>query len=91
MNEVEKRELAAKVSSGSLLRFRRGVTVKGIKSLDQLRREWELLQLPDLAGKSVLDLNTWDGWFALQAERCGLSGWSDLIGTCGAWIMAEHS
>src|SRR5262249_13324752 len=33
--------------------------------------EWNRLKLSDLSGKSVLDINTWDGWFALQAESRG--------------------
>jgi tRNA (mo5U34)-methyltransferase len=31
------------------------------------------LALPDLAGKSVLDIGSWDGFFAFEAERRGAS------------------
>jgi Protein of unknown function (DUF1698) len=48
-----------------------GVTVQGHKTLDQLRWEWDRLKLSDLTGKTVLDVNTWDGWFTLQAEGRG--------------------
>ena len=72
MTEVEKRELAAKVPYGfHSYDFGDGVTVQGHMTLDVLRGEWDRLKLSDLAGKTVLDINTWDGWFALQSERCG--------------------
>ncbi len=29
--------------------------------------------MPDLHGKSFLDIGTWDGWFAFTAERLGAS------------------
>lgn len=32
-----------------------------------------MLQLPDLTGKTVLDVGTWDGFFAFEAERRGAS------------------
>jgi tRNA (mo5U34)-methyltransferase len=72
MTESEKRELASKVPVWFHSHdFGDGVVVAGHKSLNRLRQEWAQLALPDLAGKSVLDINTWDGWFALEAERHG--------------------
>jgi tRNA (mo5U34)-methyltransferase len=47
-----------------------GVT-GGHKKPRELDAEWEALQLPALAGKSVLDIGTWDGYFAFRAEREG--------------------
>ena len=41
----------------------------GHKSPDLLEREWSNLRLPDLAGRSVLDIGCWDGWFSFRAER----------------------
>jgi tRNA (mo5U34)-methyltransferase len=48
-----------------------GVVTPGYKGPDLLEREWSQLGLPDLRGKSVLDIGTWDGWFAFRAERAG--------------------
>lgn len=48
-----------------------GVVTPGHKSLDALRAEYDALDLPDLAGKTVLDIGGWDGWFAFEAERRG--------------------
>ena len=31
------------------------------------------LHLPDLRGKTVLDVGAWDGYFSFEAERCGAS------------------
>jgi tRNA (mo5U34)-methyltransferase len=33
--------------------------------------EWEYLHLPDLAGRSVLDVGAYDGFFSFEAERRG--------------------
>lgn len=38
-----------------------------------LERELLALQLPDLHGKSVLDIGTWDGYYAFSAEGLGAS------------------
>jgi tRNA (mo5U34)-methyltransferase len=43
----------------------------GHKALELLEREWSNLRLPDLAGRSVLDIGCWDGWFSFRAEREG--------------------
>ena len=32
------------------------------------------IDLPDLAGKTVLDIGAWDGYYSFQAERLGASG-----------------
>jgi tRNA (mo5U34)-methyltransferase len=48
-----------------------GVVTPGFKGLDLLEREWSQLELPDLRAKRVLDIGTWDGWFAFRAERAG--------------------
>jgi len=50
-----------------------GVVTNGAKSPEQMRREWEQMRLPDLRGKSVLDINAWDGFFAFEAEKRGAS------------------
>jgi tRNA (mo5U34)-methyltransferase len=48
-----------------------GVVTEGRKSAEQLDEEWAALALPDLRGKTVLDIGAWDGWFSFQAERHG--------------------
>ncbi|MGI9100111.1 MAG: methyltransferase domain-containing protein [Solirubrobacteraceae bacterium] len=48
-----------------------GVVTPGHKSPDELARELDALALPDLRGKSVLDIGGWDGFFAFEAERRG--------------------
>jgi tRNA (mo5U34)-methyltransferase len=48
-----------------------GVITPGVKDHDLLAAEWEALDLPDLRGKTVLDIGGWDGYFAFEAERRG--------------------
>ena len=52
-----------------------GVVTPGRKGggEDYMRRELEGLRLPDLSGKSVLDIGAWDGFYAFEAERRGAS------------------
>lgn len=48
-----------------------GVVTKGHKSPAQLAYELKSLRLPNLQGKSVLDIGAWDGFFSFAAERMG--------------------
>src|SRR3954470_13085910 len=48
-----------------------GVVTPGGKSPEFLARELASLQLPALAGKSVLDIGAWDGFYSFAAERLG--------------------
>lgn len=49
-----------------------GVITPGMKSAEQLALETQWLALPSsLAGKSVLDIGAWDGYFSFEAERRG--------------------
>lgn len=50
-----------------------GVVTPGFKSPELLEGEWAQLGLEDCAGRSVLDIGTWDGWFAFRSERAGAS------------------
>lgn len=43
----------------------------GSKTQEQLRHEIEALQLPNLHGKTVLDIGAWDGFFSFAAEQRG--------------------
>jgi len=45
-----------------------GVVTPGVKPTDQ-EAELAALQLPDLRGKTVLDVGAWDGFFSFAAER----------------------
>lgn len=48
-----------------------GVVTDGYKSAAGLEHELKALRLPDLAGKSVLDIGAYDGFFSFEAERRG--------------------
>lgn len=48
-----------------------GVVTEGHKSPGLLQDEWDAMRVPDLAGKTVLDIGAWDGFFSFQAERAG--------------------
>jgi tRNA (mo5U34)-methyltransferase len=48
-----------------------GIVTPGHKSAELLKIEWDQLQLGDLRGKTVLDIGSWDGYFAFTAERLG--------------------
>lgn len=53
-----------------------GVVTPGRKADGQelfLEGELMALQLPDLKGKTVLDIGTWDGYYAFSAEHLGAS------------------
>jgi len=51
--------------------FGDGVVAVGYESLDIVRHK--IGRLPDVRGKSVLDVNTWDGAMAFECERRGAS------------------
>lgn len=48
-----------------------GIITNGFKTPDILAAELEALHLPDLKGKTVLDIGAWDGFFSFEAERQG--------------------
>jgi tRNA (mo5U34)-methyltransferase len=50
-----------------------GVVTPGHKSPATLAGELAILGLPDLRGKSVLDIGAWDGYFSFACERLGAS------------------
>ena len=49
------------------------MTTPGRKSPEQLAAETAALALPDLRGKTVLDIGAWDGYFSFLAEERGAS------------------
>lgn len=48
-----------------------GVVTNGFQSRELLADMIERMRLPELRNKSVLDINTWDGFFAFEAECRG--------------------
>src|SRR5713101_3793630 len=51
----------------------KGVTTPGKKTVEALRDELQSLRLPDMKGKTVLDIGTFDGFYSFEAERRGAS------------------
>jgi len=71
-----------------------GVVTPGTKSPAVIARETASLRLPSLAGRSVLDIGAYDGYYSFMAERMGAARvvaldhfvWSlDLPGAIGYW------
>jgi tRNA (mo5U34)-methyltransferase len=48
-----------------------GVVTPGVHPLPRLQERMEALRLPDLRGKSVLDIGAYDGFYSFEAERRG--------------------
>lgn len=48
-----------------------GVITPGYKTPNIHKHELEAMRLPDLRGKSVLDIGAWDGFYSFEAERRG--------------------
>lgn len=49
-----------------------GSIVRGVCTLESLKMRISTFPIPrDLSGKRVLDIGTWDGWFAFEMERRG--------------------
>jgi tRNA (mo5U34)-methyltransferase len=48
-----------------------GLVTPGSKSAPYLEEQLAALELPDLRGKTVLDIGAWDGFFSFEAERMG--------------------
>jgi len=48
-----------------------GIVTNGLRNGEDLALELEELQLPDLRGRTVLDIGAWDGYFSFEAERRG--------------------
>jgi tRNA (mo5U34)-methyltransferase len=51
--------------------FGNGEIVNGIKPLEIIRLESEVIFSEAVSGKSVLDIGAWDGYFSFDAERRG--------------------
>lgn len=53
--------------------FDDGETMEGFRPIASLREEADLIFRHDIAGKSVLDIGAWDGYFSFEAEKRGAS------------------
>src|SRR5882724_11622789 len=67
-----------------------GVVTNGWKSPEYLAYEIENLRLPDLQGKSVLDINTMDGFYSFEAARRGAARVVALDHYMWAMDLKEH-
>src|SRR5258708_314995 len=67
----ELRNLADSVGWWHSIDFGSGVTTRGHKSVERLQSEWQAMRLPDLRGKTVLDVGAFDGYFSFCAEESG--------------------
>ncbi len=47
------------------------IVTPGVKTVEALESNLLAMQLPPLAGKSVLDIGAWDGYFSFAAEHMG--------------------
>jgi tRNA (mo5U34)-methyltransferase len=50
-----------------------GLSTPGKKTVETLRDELQSLRLPDVKGKTVLDIGAFDGFYSFEAERRGAS------------------
>ena len=48
-----------------------GIVTPGTQSQEFLKARMRSLQLPDLQGKSVLDIGAYDGFYSFEVERLG--------------------
>lgn len=48
-----------------------GIVTPGHKTPEILRQELDLLRLPMMSGKTVLDIGAWDGFYSFEAEKRG--------------------
>ena len=75
MPAIDPQELNAMVSSvpswWHSIDLGSGVTTPGLKTAESLASMLTAMNLPPLAGKSVLDVGAWDGFFSFAAERRG--------------------
>jgi tRNA (mo5U34)-methyltransferase len=44
------------------------ISTPGGKNAELLQKEWETMKVPNLEGKTVLDIGAWDGYFTFMAE-----------------------
>ncbi|MCU1460938.1 MAG: hypothetical protein JWO37_1013 [Acidimicrobiales bacterium] len=69
MSPDELRQVAESIKWYHQIDLGQGVVTDGYDT----RRRLQELKLPDLHGKSVLDIGAWDGAYSFAAERLGAS------------------
>jgi tRNA (mo5U34)-methyltransferase len=76
-----------------------GVVTRGHKTPEVVRAELASFRMPDLNGKSVLDIGAWDGVYSFEAERMGAArvvaldhyAWAiDLMRAADYWQQATR-
>ena len=60
----------------------------GQKPAEILDAEWQQMRLPPLAGKTVLDIGAWDGFFSFRSEAPAPPASSRSTTTRGRWTSA---
>jgi tRNA (mo5U34)-methyltransferase len=84
----EGRELRAKVAAIPFwchsIDLGAGVTTPGVKTPESQAAELASLRLPDLRGKSVLDIGAWDGLYSFIAEERGAA----RVVACDRYVWA---
>lgn len=71
MDVEELRTRASEIQWYHSMDLGHGVKTRGISG--DTERSLKRLQVPDLRGKRVLDVGTWDGFYSFEAERQGAS------------------
>ena len=67
-----------------------GIVTPGAKSASLLAQEIASLQLPDLRGKTVLDVGAFDGFYSFEAERLGAASVTALDHYMWSIDLVEH-
>lgn len=67
-----------------------GVVTPGMQSADFLAARLQALQLPDLHGKTVLDIGAYDGFYSFEAERRGAARVVSLDHYVWSLDLPEH-
>ena len=84
------RELAAKGWFHSF-ELPDGSRIDGVMPLEWERERWSRFPIPaDLAGKRVLDIGAWDGWFSFEAERRGAAATSVDCYQAPGYALMHH-
>jgi tRNA (mo5U34)-methyltransferase len=72
MDKAQKQELVSKVPFWwHSIDLGDGVVSPGRSDLPRMLSMWKAMDVPNLKGKSVLDIGAWDGYFSFEAERRG--------------------
>ena len=73
LDRAAKQRLVDEIQWHHSIRVGDGVVTRGGKTLEHHHDDIKRLQLPSLAGKSVLDIGAWDGYYTFMAEGAGAS------------------